>query len=121
MTLPVIDESTPEQDGQPWDRLRDRTVALYSLQESALRRAAATLRDLVPSITVVCFHDRVGGAPSLKAAAATADLFVIATTVAKHAATGFIEANRRDKPVLYARGGGSASLLAALNEYSGSE
>jgi hypothetical protein len=43
-------------------------------------------------------------------------LFVIATSVAKHAATGFIETHRGNKAVVYARGGGAASLLAALKE-----
>lgn len=113
-----VEAGTAPQDLPIWDRLRDKSVALYSLQESALRHAATALRELAPGIAVACFHDKVGGSPSLRTAAATADLFVIATSVAKHAATGFIEMNRRHKPVLYARGGGAASLLAALKEHS---
>lgn len=117
--LSTLEVGADEPGSSAWNRLHGKSIALYSLQESALRRAAAMLHELVPGVIVACFHDKVGGSPSLRTAAANADIFVIATSVAKHAATGFIEMNRRDKPTLYARGGGSASLLAALHEHSG--
>jgi hypothetical protein len=59
--------------------------------------------------------DHVGGSPSLRTAAGTADVFVVATAAAKHAATIFIDANRpKSRTTLFARGQGSASLLDAL-------
>lgn len=121
LEIPAGDAARSPADLPVWSRFRDKSVALYSLQESALRHAASALHELAPGIAVHCFHDKVGGSPSLRTAAATADLFVIATSVAKHAATSFIELHRRNKPVLYARGSGASSLLAALTEHSESK
>jgi hypothetical protein len=100
-----------------WTELKGRRVSLYSLQESALRRAAAVLASLCPAVKVDTHSDHVGS-PALKAAANAADVFVIATAAAKHAATIFIEANRpKQFPTLYARGQGCSSLLQALREH----
>ncbi len=100
-----------------WTALQGRRVSLYSLQESALRRAAAVIASLCPAAKVDTHNDHVGS-PALKAAAGAADVFVVATAAAKHAATMFIEANRpKQLPTLYARGQGSSSLLQALREH----
>jgi hypothetical protein len=102
-----------------WAQLQGKRIAIYSLQESALRRAAAVISELSPGIRVDTFDDHVGGSPALRKAATTADVFILATGAAKHAATTFIE-DRRPKslPIVYARGQGSASLLEALREYT---
>jgi len=101
-----------------WDALNGRRVAMYSLQESALRRTATVIGELCPSARVDIFHDHVGGSSALRAAASTADVFVIATAAAKHAATIYIEEHRpRTSTTLYARGQGSSSLLGALHEH----
>lgn len=101
-----------------WDALNGKKVAMYSLQESALRRAASVLGELCPGVRVDMFHDHVGGSSALRTAAATADVFLVATAAAKHAATTFIEAHRPSAlATLYARGQGSSSLLDALREY----
>jgi hypothetical protein len=118
LEVPRVGAGTGTRNAPVWDRLRHKSVALYSLQEPALRHAATALRELAPGVAVACFHDKVGGSPSLRTAAATADLFVIATSAAKHAATDFIKMSRQHKPVLYARGSGAASLLVALKEHS---
>ncbi len=108
-----------ERPGFNWMALEGKRVALYSLRESAVRRAEAVVRNLCPGVHVQTFTDLVGGSPSLRAAAATADIFVLASAAAKHVATQFIEAHRpKDKPILYARGQGSASLIAAIREYN---
>jgi hypothetical protein len=100
-----------------WAGVRGMRVSLYSLQESALRRAALVLAQICPEVRTDTHHDHVGS-QSLRAAANAADIFVLATASAKHAATTFIEANRPRKLVtLYARGQGSSSLLEALREY----
>lgn len=101
-----------------WRSLNGRRIALYSLQESALRRAAEVVTELCPGLRVDGFHDHVGGSPALRNAAMTADIFVLATGAAKHAATTFIESRRpKDSVTLYARGQGSSSLVEALREY----
>ena len=107
-------------EGSVWDTLTGRVVAMYSLQESALRRAGEVLKDLCPAVRVATFHDHVGGSPAMRKASATADIFVIATGAAKHAATTFIEGHRPKQAItLYARGQGSTSLLHALREHLG--
>jgi hypothetical protein len=100
-----------------WATLRGLRVAFYSLQESALRRAATVLTSLCPAVRVDTHQAHVGS-QALKAASRNADIFVIATAAAKHAATTFIEANRpKHLTTLYARGQGGSSLLAALRDY----
>jgi hypothetical protein len=108
-----------DAESDNWARLRGQRIAMYTLNESALRRAAAVLRTLCPDARVETYSDHVGS-PSLKTAAIMADVFVIATAAAKHAATTFIEANRpRGRPIRYARGQGSSSLFEALESYLG--
>jgi len=100
-----------------WDALAGLKIALYSLRESALRRASAVLSELCPQVNVQTFCTTVGGV-SLRAAASSADIFVIAPAVASHAATDFIHAHRpKSRTTLYARGGGSASLLEVIRNY----
>uniref|UniRef100_E6PXS3 Uncharacterized protein n=1 Tax=mine drainage metagenome TaxID=410659 RepID=E6PXS3_9ZZZZ len=110
--------SNSEDASTIWTSLSGKKVAIYSLQESALRRTASVLRKLCPGVRVDTFHDHVGGSPSLRAASSTSDIFVLAIGSAKHAATGFIE-DRRPKGLvtLYARGQGSAGMLHALGQY----
>lgn len=115
--VPAPDEDDTDA-ASIWDRLAKKRVALYSLRESVLRRVAEILRSLCPGIEVHTFADHVGGSNALRTAAASADVFVVATAAAKHAATMFIDANRpRDRATLYARGQGSASMLDALREH----
>ena len=118
VTQPEPVQDKPQQQSE-WNTLDGKKVALYSLQESALRRAALVMRELCPRVRVNTFHDHVGGSPALRSASATADVFVIATAAAKHSATAFIESHRPSGAcTLYARGQGSASLVAALRERS---
>src|SRR5207247_8371374 len=111
-------EAAPDQPQSHWGALDGKRVAMYSLQESALRRATSVVVELCPRARVNAFHDHVGGSAALRTASATADVFVLATASAKHAATKFIEEHRpKSRPTLYARGQGSASLLAAIRDY----
>jgi hypothetical protein len=117
---PQLVEETPTTGSATsvWNALDRKTIGLYSLREPVLRRAQSTVHDLCPGAKVEVFSDRVGGSPALRAASATTDIFVLATAAAKHAATLYIEANRpKSRPTLYARGGGSASILSAIREY----
>ena len=119
VTIPSQDQNTsPNQEVSAWTALDGKKIALYSLQESALRRVALVVGELCPGARVHTFQDHVGGSPALRAASTTADIFVLATAAAKHAATIFIEACRPKSLVtLYARGKGSASLLDALRQF----
>lgn len=102
-----------------WAPLSGKRIALYSLQEGALRRAADVVTQLCPGVRVDVFHDHVGGSPALRKASISAEVFVIATGAAKHAATTFIEAHRpKSASTLYARGQGSTSLVHTLREYA---
>jgi len=107
------------QSSSMWEQLDGKRIAIYSLQESALRRVARVIGELCPGIRVSTFNDHVGGSAALRKASSTADVFIIATRAAKHAATTFIEDNRpKNLGTIYARGQGSASLLEALREFA---
>ena len=102
-----------------WRTLGGLKVALYSLRETALRRARQVLSELCPGASIDVYSDKVGGGSSLGAAAARADLFVIAVGAAKHAATEFISARRSaGQATVYARGQGTAGLLAAVRSFA---
>jgi hypothetical protein len=119
-TVAAAREDVGKADEHPasiWAGLSGQTVALYSLQESALRRAATIIESLVGA-RVERFSDHVGGSPALRSAAMTSNIFVLATSAAKHSATKFIQDRRPKNAVtLFARGHGSASLIQALRDY----
>jgi hypothetical protein len=88
------------------------TLLLYSLDEAVLTRCQEELKRLAPAVKVLTAYDHVG-TPQLRQKARTANVIVLATRCAKHAATGFIDQNKTTKHVGYANGSGSASLLRA--------
>jgi hypothetical protein len=120
LTIAATREEVGKADDHPaslWAGLSGKTVALYSLQESALRRAARVIETLIGG-RVECFSDHVGGSPALRSAAMTSNIFVLATSAAKHSATQFIQDRRPKSAVtLFARGHGSASLIQALRDH----
>jgi hypothetical protein len=88
-------------------------VLLYSLDEGVLMRTAGLLESLIPGVEVKVSHDHVG-TPRLRQQSRGADLIVLATRCAKHAATGFIRSHARSSAhVIEANGSGSASMLRA--------
>jgi hypothetical protein len=86
-------ESVASPADDPLVELSRASVALYSLTESALRQVKRILEDRYPGVKVSLNSNFVGTA-RLKQLARQADLFVVATASAKHAATEFIDANR---------------------------
>ncbi|CAM2923450.1 hypothetical protein SAXI111661_08520 [Saccharomonospora xinjiangensis] len=89
------------------------SVLLYSLDEAVLARSAEQLQKQSSNIKIATSHDKVGTA-SLKQKARNANVIVLATRCATHAATGFIMGNSgRKTRTVYADGSGSASLLRA--------
>lgn len=88
------------------------SVALYSLMEPALARAARVLRSRFPHVNVTTHSDHVL-TESLKHSARNADLVVIMDRAATHAATIGIKEARGAKTIQYALGKGSTSLIEA--------
>ncbi|GAA2607328.1 protein DpdD [Streptomyces axinellae] len=87
-------------------------VLLYSLDEAVLARCVEEIEHLAPAVSAATASDHVGST-QLRHKARAADLVVLATRCAKHAATGFITQHARTKHIHYADGSGSASLLRA--------
>lgn len=110
----LIKES--DQEAQKFSYLAGKSVAIYSLMESAAGRAAQVLRTLVPSIDLKLFSDKVGGAAPLTHASSTVDIFVIVTAAAKHAATEFIEAKRGNREIVRVNAKGTSAILNALRQ-----
>lgn len=102
-----------EDEIRQYSYLAGKTVALYSLMESASSRAAQLLRKLVPSVEISLFKDKVGNT-ILAQASETADLFVIVTAAAKHAATEFIEAHRGSRKLIRVNSKGTSAIMRAL-------
>ncbi len=100
------------------DRLQGRHIGIYTLTEGAARQAESLLKTLVPSARVT-LSSEYDGSPILKSMAQGADIVVMVTASATHAATTFIQQHRpRNLPVLYAKGKGCTSILRALEDYT---
>ena len=102
-------------EGTPLTTLRSTNVLLYSLDTAVLDRTSAELRRLAPNLKIAISHDKVA-TDALKKKSRNADVVVLATRCAKHAATGFITENAGSAIVAYADGSGSASLLRAATD-----
>jgi hypothetical protein len=114
---PLEDEPGTASVALARDALAGKTVAIYTLTNAAAARAAEFLTRNFDDVVVEVSSDHVA-TDRLRSLARAADIFVVATRSAKHAATTFIEAQRPpDRPILYAAGKGSASLLRALFSY----
>ncbi|MGW1802223.1 protein DpdD [Streptomyces sp. NPDC001984] len=111
----VAEQAEDADPGAPYRYLQDSKVVLYSLTESATTRASQVLRILVPGIDIETSaeHD---GSSKLAAQAANADVFVVVTASAKHAATDFISAKRGARPLVLVNSRGSSAILRELAE-----
>jgi hypothetical protein len=100
--------------GQPgvWKPPDGTLIAIYSLMESAANRSKRILETSYPGLRVEVLSKKVGH-DSLKSAAKSADILVIADRAAAHAATNDLTEARGKLPIDYARGKGTASLLEA--------
>jgi hypothetical protein len=113
LELPWPDDEVDDTSSGATGTLPGLTVLLYSLDQGALARASAALERFTSRLKIHQSHDYVGS-PQLKSRTRSADVVVIATRCAKHAATGFIRANtKRGTVIVEADGAGSASLLRA--------
>ena len=104
--------ATPDDEAAP-DPVTAR-VLLYSLDDHVLQRTAERVANLYPGVVVHQANDHVGS-PQLRAHARGADVIVLATRCATHAATGFIRGHASSGAIVVeADGGGSASLMRAV-------
>jgi hypothetical protein len=97
--------------------LAGKTVILHSLTESAVIRASQVLKRLVPSSDVRTNSEH-HGSTQLAQLSANADVFVVVTAAAKHAATLFIADHRRGLPIVLVNSRGSSAILRALADLS---
>lgn len=104
--------SSTSEEYLPLTAIPQLNVLLYSLDEAVLARSADELAHLAPTAKVVTAYDHVGST-QLRQKARHADVIVMATRCAKHAATGFITQHAGNAQIEYAEGSGSASLLRA--------
>ncbi|MDI1450823.1 protein DpdD [Polyangium sp. 6x1] len=116
--LPVQTEARPPGEaGNEWAALAGRYIAFYSLETDALQRVVNALGRACPNAKLKTFSE-LGGTEPMREAAKTAELFVIATKSATHAATGAIMQHRRaGKATEYARSKSSTALLDAVRRW----
>jgi hypothetical protein len=101
----------------PYIRLAGKSIAIYTLTEAVAQRVKSIIQTRCGSAVVHLCHDKVGS-ERLRQLARSADILIMATASAKHAATGFIEAHRAGgEPLLRPSGKGSASMLKVLHSY----
>ena len=106
-----------EDGGAAFGYLAGKTVVLHSLTESAIIRASQVLKNLVPTSDVRTNSEH-GGSPQLAQLSANADVFVVVTAAAKHAATLFIASHRKGRPTVLVNSRGSSAILRALADFN---
>lgn len=102
-----------EDPAAAYHYLEGKTVILHSLTETAITRASQVLKRLVPTIDVRTNSEH-DGSTQLAQLSANADVFVVVTAAAKHAATTFIADRRRGLPTVLVNSRGSSAILRAL-------
>ncbi|WLB09484.1 protein DpdD [Bradyrhizobium elkanii] len=108
--------SDADPDEQSITALAARSIAIYTLAETAGTRALQILTKLVPGIDVALNSDKVC-TDRLAALARNAELFVFAWRSSKHAAYYCIKDHRpKDMRILMPHGKGTASIVRAILE-----
>lgn len=110
-------EAGREDSAACYRYLGGKTVVLHSLTESAIARAAQVLKRLVPTVDVRTNSEH-DGSTQLAQMSANADVFVVVTAAAKHAATTFI-ADHRSLPIIWVNSRGSSAILRDLANFAG--
>jgi len=112
--LPPEDETGAAAN--PMKALEGHYIGIYTLTTSAGKRAAKLLKERVPSVDVKLNHAKVA-TDKLEAMAEHADVIVMVTSSATHAATDAIMQNLGSHTVLVRPPGkGSSSILSSLEE-----
>jgi hypothetical protein len=106
-----------EADNDPIKALSGRTIAVYTLTERSAEQFRRVVEARATGVTVTLLHDR-DASKRLQQHARQADLFVLVTASAKHAATDCVRVSRPpEKPLLIPTGKGTASMLAVVRTY----
>jgi hypothetical protein len=111
-------EQNLEVEANIFQKLKGKSVLIYTLTETAAIRVKSILEAACKEVTVYLSHDK-GGNDRLRQWVRNSDIVVMVTASAKHAATGFIEANRPSHlaPILLVNSKGSASMLREIRKY----
>lgn len=115
-----LDFPVPSLDAESGDIRRRqrpfRRIGIYSLAESAARRARQWIEEQWPGVDIALAHDHVNS-DRLEAMARNCDVVVVQTSHAKHAAVAALEAAvGPDGDLLRVHGRGATSLVQALLE-----
>jgi hypothetical protein len=105
-----------EDDDDPYRFLSGKTILLHTLVEAAAERARTYLESMT-DVRVLVDSSHVGGS-RLREQASRADLIVVASRAAKHAAFETIRPAAGDR-LVYASGKGWSSLVMAVSEAVG--
>lgn len=115
--FPPDQETTGENDYEaeisPLQKLKNKSILIYTLTEPVAQRAKAMLESACTEIKVHLSHAK-GGNEQLKTWILNADLVVMVTASAKHAATYFIEDHCSEDKLLRVNTKGSASLMREI-------
>jgi hypothetical protein len=111
--LRPVDESQETVTAPRTDQLKGKTVAIYTLTERIGQRAAQLIERAFEGVKVQLLHDKVAS-DRLIQLAKTADVFIVNTWDAKHAATGAIHAHRGPKLTVVPQSKSAAAVLREL-------
>jgi hypothetical protein len=110
-----ISRHEAETEESPFATLEGKSVGIYCLETTRTQRMAAALNELC-KCNVTINSDYVGTS-QLTALASNADLMVVITSAAKHAATGCIQDNRKNAPTAFIHSTGVSTFLRAIAEF----
>jgi hypothetical protein len=116
--VPEISEDTVDRGGTQWQQLDGAVVGIYCLMTPVAQRVKAVI-ELLCKPRIVELEESRDCSASLKSLSRKADVLLVATQHAKHAATDCIRAHLRPEARLVeARQSsiGSSGLLAALEQ-----
>jgi hypothetical protein len=103
-----------DETTDPISALGQSSVAVYTLTVRAAEQFRRVVQARAPNASVTILHD-LDASRRLEQHARHADLFILVTASAKHAATDCVRAYRPPgKPLLMPAGKGAASMLAAV-------
>ena len=109
--------ATGEPGTTLFQSLNGKILAIYSLTERVSKRVKTLLQSVCPQVDVRTNADHVG-TPALRKLSKDADIFIVNTASAKHAATTFISSNRPSAAVtLFHNTRGSQSMMILLQQY----
>jgi hypothetical protein len=106
-----------DDESKLFQKLEGKSLLIYTLMEPVAQRVKRFFEDSCKSVTVHLSHDK-GGNDRLEKWVKNDDLIVMVTASAKHAATGFIEANLpKGKPLLRVNQKGISGLLREVRTF----